>query len=92
MNETVNAVPKPAAPAVDTTHQAFLLFVGQVIGVFIAAWVAGVNENIGRVIVAIFVVLWLIWLMSRTDVLSAWGAKVGLPTGLTPQQATRGLK
>lgn len=84
-------IPKASAtPAPDTSHTAFLLFVGQVIGVLIAAWVAGISDNIGKIVVAIFVVLWLIWLMSRTDVLTAWGKKIGLPTGLTNPQP--GLK
>lgn len=90
--DVTTPTPKQPALATDTSHTAFLLLVGQVIGVLIAAWVAGTSDRVGTIVIAVFVVLWLIWIMSRTDVLTAWGAKVGLPTGLTPAQAKRGLK
>jgi hypothetical protein len=68
-----------AVRAADTTgHVAFLLLLGQVVGVVILAWIAGTDDRIGTVVVAFFVVLWLIFLMNRSDLIKTWGAKVGL--------------
>ena len=76
-----NPIPKDAAPATDTGHQAFLLLAGEVIGVFILAFVASLNDRLAVVIMAVFVVLWLIWIMNNAGsggVLQRWGSKVGL--------------
>lgn len=59
-------------------HNAFLLLLGQLVGVLVAMVVADTNEDVGTWLVAIFVILWLIWILNKTDVLTTWAAKVGL--------------
>lgn len=76
--------PKPAASMPDNSHTSFLLLIGQVVGVIVLAWVANIDDRIGTIIVAFFVVLWLIFIMNRSDVIKSWGAKVGLNAMGTP--------
>lgn len=59
--------------------RAFLLLLGQVIGVLILAWAASFSERVGYVVIAFLAVLWLLFLMNRSDLIAVWGAKLGLP-------------
>lgn len=77
-----NPIPKQQ-PIVATTggHQAFLLLIGEVIGVLILSWLASMNDRLGVVIVAILAVLWLIWIMNNAGaggIVQQWASKVGL--------------
>lgn len=79
VGEKVIATPKSAVAAMpDNSHTSFLLLIGQVIAVIVLAWVAGIDDRIGTIIVAFFLVLWLIFLINRSDVIKSWGNKVGL--------------
>jgi len=74
-------IPKNAPPTNDTGHQSFLLLMGEVIGVFILAWIASFSERLGMIVVAFLVVLWLIWIMNNAGangVVQRWATKVGL--------------
>jgi hypothetical protein len=76
-----NPVPTQAPLVTDTGHQAFLLLAGEVIGVFVLAFVASLNDRLAVIIMAVFVILWLIWIMNNAGsggVLQRWGSKVGL--------------
>lgn len=77
--ETTVMNPRPPALVDNSTgHQAFLLLIGEVVGVFILSWLAGLDDRLATIIVAFMLVLWLLWIMNSTDVISRWGAKVGL--------------
>jgi len=81
---TPTTIPIPTqAPIVATTggHQAFLLLMGEVVGVLILSWIASMNDRLGIIIVAFLAVLWLIWIMHNAGsggIVQTWAAKVGL--------------
>lgn len=59
-------------------HSAFLLFLGELVGVMILAYVADAFPDFGTAIILLFVGLWVLWIVNNSDQVARWADMVGL--------------
>lgn len=74
-------VPTPQPQPVKTfgdTHRAFMVFLAEIVGVIVLSFVADTDPDVGKVVMALMVVVALIWLMYHGDLLLQWTRGAGL--------------
>ena len=59
-------------------HTAFLTLVAEVAFVLVAAWAADANPQLGMVIIAILVGLWMVWSVGNAPTIASWGRALGI--------------
>ena len=57
-------------------HQAFVIFVVELVGILVLAFVADASENAGYVILAVLAALWLLYFINNGDALASLLSKL----------------
>lgn len=55
-----------------------MTLLGEVIFVGVLAFIANASDAWGRAVVMLLVAIWLVWLVSNSDIVASWADKFGI--------------